>query len=61
MNAGVPGREVGREEEGGEGNDDAERAAGPVHGLSADPRDHEQEGQRQRQPPEPRRHWPDFR
>ncbi len=45
VNAGVPGREVGREEQGGEGNDDAERAAGPMHRLSGNPGDHEQEWQ----------------
>ena len=61
MNPDVPGGEVGGEEEAGEGNDDAEHATRPVHGLSGKPRDHEQERQGERKPPEARGDRADLR
>ena len=60
MNPDVPGGEVGREEETCEGDDHAERATRPVHGLSGKPRDHEQERQGEKKPPEARGDGADF-
>ena len=54
MNPDVPGGEVGGEEEACEGDDHAEHATRPVHGLSGKPRDHEQERQGEKKPPEAR-------
>ena len=44
-----------------EGDDHAEHATRPVHGLSGKPRDHEQERQGESKPPEARGDGPDAR
>ena len=60
MNAGVPGSEIRREEEGRERDDHAQCPAGPVHRLTCNPRDDEQERESERQAPEARGDRPDF-
>jgi len=60
VNAGVPGSEIRREEEGCERNDHAQCPAGPVHRLTRHPRDGEQERESERQAPEARGDRTDF-